>query len=223
MRRAERRKYRLPSWVIRPCPDGSLTHKKGRNTLIRLHQERRKTSQERHHTEKTSQAAGEHSQRHAASPSLSFLPFFPVGKAAKRKREGNTDKNKFIMKREIILSGAEKGYALSWSAFTRASRAITISMTDETGHRYFTLNKADEGTGHYAYKFLGEGSDTCAGNQLKVSIENSYPEELQTVVSATQIYGSDGRLKGISYTVCAEDYTDANFSDFCLNVVAWVK
>ena len=79
------------------------------------------------------------------------------------------------MKREIILSGAEKGYALSWSAFTRASRAIT------------------------------------------------YPEELQTVVSATQIYGSDGRLKGISYTVCAEDYTDANFSDFCLNVVAWVK
>ncbi len=28
MRRAERRKYRLPSWVIRPCPDGSLTHKK---------------------------------------------------------------------------------------------------------------------------------------------------------------------------------------------------
>lgn len=33
----------------------------------------------------------------------------------------------------------------------------------------------------------------------------------------------DGRLKGISYTVCAEDYTDANFSDFCLNVVAWVK
>ena len=100
---------------------------------------------------------------------------------------------------------------MSWSAFTRASRAITISMTDETGHRYFTLNKADEGTGHYAYKFLGEGSDTCAGNQLKVSIENSYPEELQTVV------------KGISYTVCAEDYTDANFSDFCLNVVAWVK
>ena len=76
---------------------------------------------------------------------------------------------------------------------------------------------------HYAYKFLGEGSDTCAGNQLKVSIENSYPEELQTVVSATQIYGSDGRLKGISYTVCAEDYTDANFSDFCLNVVAWLK
>ena len=56
-----------------------------------------------------------------------------------------------------------------------------------------------------------------------MSIENSYPEELQTVVSATQIYGSDGRLKGISYTVCAEDYTDANFSDFCLNVVAWVK
>lgn len=127
------------------------------------------------------------------------------------------------MKREIILSGAEKGYALSWSAFTRASRAITVSMTDETGHRYFTLNKADEGTGHYAYKFLGEGSDTCAGSQLKVSIENSYPEELQTVVSATQIYGSDGRLKGISYTVCAEDYTDANFSDFYLNVVAWVK
>lgn len=127
------------------------------------------------------------------------------------------------MKKEIILSGVEKGYALSWSAFTRASRAITVSMTDETGHQYFTLNKADEGTGHYAYKFLGEGSDTCAGNQLKVSIENSYPEELQTVVSATQIYGSDGRLKGISYTVCAEDYTDANFSDFCLNVVAWVK
>ncbi|WP_270348918.1 hypothetical protein [Bacteroides intestinalis] len=154
---------------------------------------------------------------------LVFLPFFPAGKAAKRKREGNTDKNKFIIKREIILSGAEKGYALSWSAFTRASRAITISMTDETGHQYFTLNKADEGTGHYAYKFLGEGSDTCAGNQLKVSIENSYPEELQTVVSATQIYGSDGRLKGISYTVCAEDYTDANFSDFCLNVVAWLK
>ena len=59
--------------------------------------------------------------------------------------------------------------------------------------------------------------------QLKVSIENSYPEELQTVVSATQIYGSDGRLKGISYTVCAEDYTDANFSDFYLNVVAWLK
>lgn len=127
------------------------------------------------------------------------------------------------MKKEIILSGAEKGYALSWSAFTRASRAITVSMTDETGHQYFALNKADEGTGHYAYKFLGEGSDTCAGSQLKLSLANSYPEELQTVVSATQIYGSDGRLKGISYTVCAEDYTDTNFSDLYLNVVAWLK
>lgn len=127
------------------------------------------------------------------------------------------------MKKEITLSGVAKGYALSWSAFTRASRGITVSMTDETGHKYFTLNKADEGAGNYAYKFLGEGADTCAGSQLKVCLENSYKEELQAVVSATQIYGSDGRLKGISYTVCAEDYTDANFNDFCLSVVAWLK
>ena len=40
-------------------------------------------------------------------------------------------------------------------------------MTDETVINISPYNKADEGTGHYAYKFLGEGSDTCAGNQLK--------------------------------------------------------
>ena len=146
MRRAERRKYRLPSWVIRPCPDGSLTHKKrtehpnppasGKEEDIAGEVTHRKDFPSRR---------GIQSAARCLTLTLVFLPFFPVGKAAKRKREGNTDKNKFNMKREIILSGAEKGYALSWSAFTRASRAITISMTDETGHQYFTLNKADEG------------------------------------------------------------------------------
>lgn len=223
MRRAERRKYRLPARAIRPCPNGSPPTKRTKHPNPPASGKEEDIAGEASHRKDFPSRRGRQSAARCLTLTLVFLPFFPVGKAAKRKRKGNTDKNKFIMKKEIILSGAEKGYALSWSAFTRASRAITVSMTDETGHQYFTLNKADEGTGHYAYKFLGEGSDTCAGNQLKVSIENSYPEELQTVVSATQIYGSDGRLKGISYTVCAEDYTDANFSDFCLNVVAWLK
>ena len=223
MRRAERRKYRLPARAIRPCPNGSPPTKRTKHPNPPASGKEEDIAGEVTHRKDFPSRRGIQSATRCLTLTLVFLPFFPVGKAAKRKRKGNTDKNKFIMKREIILSGVEKSYALSWSAFTRASRAITVSMTDETGHQYFTLNKADEGTGHYAYKFLGEGSDTCAGSQLKVSIENSYPEELQTVVSATQIYGSDGRLKGISYTVCAEDYTDANFSDFYLNVVAWLK
>ncbi len=92
-----------------PLPGWQPTHKKGRNTLIRLHQERRKTSQERHHTEKTSQAAGEYSRRHAASPSLSFFCRSSLPGKLRRGRERETQiKTNSLSKEKLYYQEQKK-------------------------------------------------------------------------------------------------------------------
>ena len=120
--------------------------------------------------------------------------------------------------RTIKLTNIKEGTFLSWFATTQADFNTTMVLKDSK-KTYFDKTRKDtnieppmaQGSGYYTGKDL----------EVTINVPKAKDEDFKTFINTFTLLDPSGKEVGYSFTVCGEDYTDNDYNDFYLNVMAW--
>lgn len=119
------------------------------------------------------------------------------------------------------LQGIQKNDLLYWNCCSQTSRTGEIVIKDDQ-KVYATFSKTSPDA---SLQQLGTGSGAYQGGaNLRVEImiiDSGDPIDL--VQTSGNITDRSGDLVGISFSLCYEDWSDKDYNDFYLNVMAWRK
>ena len=127
--------------------------------------------------------------------------------------EANKVKNNKIT---IQLNAFEKGEYLSWFVTTQAAYEVTITLKDDS-KTYFTGKKK----GTNIAPPLAVGNDEYSGKNLRLEISIPESDDIKTLPTMSAIITNTGKIVGHNFICCGEDWIDANYSDFYINIVGW--
>lgn len=116
----------------------------------------------------------------------------------------------------IRLDAFNKGEYLSWFVTTQAAFEVTVTLKDDS-KTYFTGNKK---TMDIAPP-LAVGNDVYTGNNLRVEISIPESDDIKTLPTMSAIITNTGKIVGHNFICCGEDWNDADYNDFYINVVGW--
>lgn len=116
----------------------------------------------------------------------------------------------------IRLDAFDKGEYLSWFVTTQAAYDVTVELKDDS-KSYFRNNK---GTMDIAPP-LAVGNDVYTGNNLRVEISIPESDDIKTLPTMTAIITNTGKIVGHNFICCGEDWNDADYNDFYINIVGW--
>lgn len=116
----------------------------------------------------------------------------------------------------IRLDAFDKGEYLSWFVTTQAAFDVTVELKDDS-KSYFRNHK---GTLDIAPP-LAVGSDVYTGNNLRVEISIPESDDIKTLPTMTAIITNTGKIVGHNFICCGEDWNDADYNDFYINIVGW--
>lgn len=116
----------------------------------------------------------------------------------------------------INLGEFEKGEYLSWFVTTQASYKVTMTLRDDQ-KIYFEDSKEELNIAPP----LAVGNDTYTGTNLRLEISIPESEDIKVIPSMTSIITNTGKVVGHSFTGCGEDWNDADYNDFYINIVGW--
>lgn len=116
----------------------------------------------------------------------------------------------------INLGEFEKGEYLSWFVTTQASYEVTMTLRDDK-KIYFKGTKKELNIAPP----LAVGNDTYTGTNLRLEISIPESEDIKVIPSMTSIITNTGKVVGHSFTGCGEDWNDADYNDFYINIVGW--
>lgn len=116
----------------------------------------------------------------------------------------------------ISLGEFEKGEYLSWFVTTQASYEVTMTLKDDK-KTYFKGTKKELNIAPP----LAVGNAAYTGSNLRLEISIPESEDIKVIPSMTSIITNTGKVVGHSFTGCGEDWNDADYNDFYINVVGW--
>lgn len=124
-----------------------------------------------------------------------------------------------MAKNDYKLSEIKNGMFICWSVCTQTSAKHTITLKDKSGKVYFSYSKNNTNS---SYQFLGEGHSDVLG-ELILTVDCPESRELKQSIGTHGITDSKAGIVGFSYEFCIEDWTDEDYNDVYINVVAWIK
>lgn len=116
----------------------------------------------------------------------------------------------------IRLDAFDKGEYLSWFVTTQAAFDVTVELKDDS-KTYFRNHKS---TLDIAPP-LAVGSDVYTGNNLRVEISIPQSDDIKTLPTMSAIITNTGKIVGHNFICCGEDWNDADYNDFYINIVGW--
>lgn len=116
----------------------------------------------------------------------------------------------------IRLDAFDKGEYLSWFVTTQAAFEVTVTLKDDS-KTYFTGKKK---TLDIAPP-LAVGNDVYTGNNLRVEISIPESDDIKTLPTMSAIITNTGKIVGHNFICCGEDWNDADYNDFYINIVGW--
>ena len=116
----------------------------------------------------------------------------------------------------IWLDAFDKGEYLSWFVTTQAAFEVTVTLKDDS-KTYFTGKKE---TMDIAPP-LAVDSDVYTGNNLRVEISIPQSDDIKTLPTMSAIITNTGKIVGHNFICCGEDWNDADYNDFYINIVGW--
>ena len=125
--------------------------------------------------------------------------------------------NKVMNNKVTIQLGAfDKGEYLSWFVTTQAAYKVTIALKDDS-NTYFENSKA---TMDIAPP-LAVGNGVYTGNNLRLEISIPESDDIKTLPTMSAIITDTGKICGHNFICCGEDWNDADYNDFYINIVGW--
>jgi hypothetical protein len=112
------------------------------------------------------------------------------------------------------------GYDMSWYVTTQAGNKVTVKLFDDTTV-YF--EKSKQGT--EAMPPLDYGVSKVKGNNLKVKItvESCSEDQIKSAISGHNIITPSGREVGKGMHIAIEDWTDNDYNDVSISLLAWKR
>ena len=127
--------------------------------------------------------------------------------------EANKVKNNKVT---IQLGAFDKGEYLSWFVTTQAAYEVTITLKDDS-KTYFTGKKKTIDI----VPPLAIGNDVYTGNNLRLEISIPESDDIKTLPTMSAIITDTGKICGHNFICCGEDWNDADYNDFYINIVGW--
>jgi hypothetical protein len=122
----------------------------------------------------------------------------------------------------IKLGAIQKGERITISAIAACSSTGSIVLRDDI-NTYATLQKPNPSD---RAQLLGPVTGVYSGANLRLELNISHPNyaiKLKSLVDHLTISDGAGDIKGGSYTVAVEDYTDNDYNDYVVSVVSTKK
>lgn len=116
----------------------------------------------------------------------------------------------------IQLGAFDKGEYLSWFVTTQAAYEVTITLKDDS-KTYFTGKKKSMNIAPP----LAIGNDVYTGNNLRLEISIPESDDIKTLPTMSAIISDTGKICGHNFICCGEDWNDADYNDFYINIVGW--
>lgn len=116
----------------------------------------------------------------------------------------------------IQLGAFDKGEYLSWFVTTQAAYMVTVTLRDDS-NIYFSDSK---GTMDIAPP-LAVGNGVYTGNNLRLEISIPESDDIKTLPTMSAIITNTGQIVGHNFICCGEDWNDADYNDFYINIVGW--
>ena len=127
--------------------------------------------------------------------------------------EANKVKNNKVT---IQLDAFDKGEYLSWFVTTQAAYKVTIVLKDDS-HTY--IDNYKETMDIEPPLAVGNGQYTGDNLRLEISIPQS--DDIKTLPTMSAIITNTGKIVGHNFICCGEDWNDADYNDFYINIVGW--
>ena len=127
--------------------------------------------------------------------------------------EANKVKNNKVT---IQLGAFDKGEYLSWFVTTQAANEVTVTLKDDS-KTYFSGKKKSMDIAPP----LAVGNDVYTGNNLRLEISIPESDDIKTLPTMSAIITNTGKIVGHNFICCGEDWNDADYNDFYINIVGW--
>lgn len=127
--------------------------------------------------------------------------------------EANKVKNNKVT---IQLGAFDKGEYLTWFVTTQAAYEVTITLKDDS-KTYFTGTKKSMDIAPP----LAIGNDVYTGNNLRLEISIPESDDIKTLPTMSAVITNTGKICGHNFICCGEDWNDADYNDFYINIVGW--
>lgn len=108
------------------------------------------------------------------------------------------------------------GYFMSWSVTTQAGNNMTVKLFDNES---VYLDKSKKGTS--ILPPLDINGSLIKGKNLKLQVKSEGAKELKSNISSYNITTPSGMEIGKGINICIEDWTDEDYNDAVIALVAW--
>lgn len=125
-----------------------------------------------------------------------------------------------MAKTTLNLTEIKSGNNVGWYVASQAMNTATIKFLNENGKVLATAYKNNKSTD---YQIIGQGNFDFTGKALHIEIDIPQSQQISQSIASSGITDNVANKVGHIYSFCFEDYTDADYNDFYINVCGWSK
>lgn len=116
------------------------------------------------------------------------------------------------------LSSLPSGYYLFWYVVTQTGSSVQATLRDSS-KVYFTSTQQSTKIDPP----LAMGSAYIEGTGLELELTIPASNEIKSSINSYSITSQEGTRKGKGMNISIEDYTDADYNDVSISLVAWIS
>lgn len=116
----------------------------------------------------------------------------------------------------------QKGDHMYWAIASKAGSKAYIVLKDD--NKIYLEVKKEEST--LTFKNLALGTATYEGGKnlrIEIIVYDYEKLDIKSSINSFNITDTKSRIVGYGYNYCIEDWTDNDYNDYYINLVAWVK
>ena len=113
------------------------------------------------------------------------------------------------------------GYFMSWYVTTQGGDKITVKLYDDE-RIYFERSRQDINL----LPPLDYNGEIVKGKKLKLTVisnGSSQPKEMLASINSYNVTTPSGSEVGKGINICIEDWSDGDYNDACISLMAWKK
>jgi hypothetical protein len=117
----------------------------------------------------------------------------------------------------VKLSTIPQGWFMSWHMSTQSLAKVCVTLADSATTYVDNVCRQNN-----AYGLLSDSYQQVAGTGLLLTITESANENpLKTLVNSYSVSLPDGTIVGQGYNILLEDWTDNDYNDLFVSLIAW--
>jgi len=110
----------------------------------------------------------------------------------------------------------KSGYFMSWCVTTQAGNKITVKLYDNECVYFEKSQQSEE-----RLPPLDMNISQIKGKNLKLKVTSSGNDALKSNLSSSNLTTPSGEEIGKTVNICIEDWTDDDYNDVLISLVAW--